>query len=308
MIFRFFTYIMRFASIMGLIFRTLSEKIRSQNLALPSATPLSATPQVGFWSRQSWSNKIAIMSLMTTAGLLVVLICLALSEASSAQSMTISLGGEKNGGTTARIVQMLALLTVLSIAPSLLVMVTAFTRIVIVLSFLRTAIGAQSAPPSSVLMSLALFLTFFVMAPTFEKSYNDGIRPMMDEEISTVEGFNRAVKPIHAFMMRHVREKDLTLFFTLSKTTPPAIAADTPLRILVPSFMISELRRAFEIGFLIFIPFLIIDMAVASVLLAMGMMFLPPSLVSMPFKLIFFVLVDGWYLVAGSLIKGFGEN
>ncbi|MCX8505423.1 MAG: flagellar type III secretion system pore protein FliP [Alphaproteobacteria bacterium] len=245
---------------------------------------------------------------MTTAGLLVVLICLALSEASSAQSMTISLGGEKNGGTTARIVQMLALLTVLSIAPSLLVMVTAFTRIVIVLSFLRTAIGAQSAPPNSVLMSLALFLTFFVMAPTFEKSYNDGIRPMMDEEISTVEGFNLAVKPIHAFMMRHVREKDLALFFKLSKTTPPALATDTPLRILVPSFMISELRRSFEIGFLIFIPFLIIDMAVASVLLAMGMMFLPPSLVSMPFKLIFFVLVDGWYLVAGSLIKGFGEN
>ncbi|MCX8500754.1 MAG: flagellar type III secretion system pore protein FliP [Alphaproteobacteria bacterium] len=231
-----------------------------------------------------------------------------MSGQAMAQSLTLDLGGAGDSGATRRIVQTLALLTVLSLAPSLLIMVTAFTRIIIVLSFLRTAIGTQQSPPNAVMVSLALFLTAFVMGPTFEKSYNDGIKPLMNNEITEVDAFDRAVKPIHAFMSRHVREKDLKLFIDLAKAPAYESIEAVPLRILTPAFMISELRRAFEIGFLVFIPFLIIDMAVASILLSMGMMFLPPSLVSLPFKLIFFGLVDGWYLVAGSLVQSFNEG
>ena len=237
----------------------------------------------------------------------LVAICLTISMAHG-QSLTVDFGGSGEAGATSRMVQTIGLLTVLTLAPSILIMVTAFTRIIIVLSFLRTAIGTQQSPPNAVMVSLALFLTAFVMAPTVEKSYNDGIKPLMNNEITEVDAFNRAVKPIHAFMTRHVRDKDLKLFMDLSKTAPVAQPADVPLRVLTPAFMISELRRAFEIGFLIFIPFLIIDVAVASVLLSMGMMFLPPSLVALPFKLIFFVLVDGWYLVAGSLVQSFNEG
>jgi flagellar biosynthetic protein FliP len=187
-------------------------------------------------------------------------------------------------------------------------MVTSFTRIVVVLSFLRNAMGLQQTPPNSVLISLALFLTAFIMAPTMEKAFNDGIRPLINEEISEGEALQRTIAPFRDFMLRHVRDKDLKLFLDISKAPPVATAADTPLQALVPAFMISELRRSFEIGFLLFIPFLIIDMVVASVLLSMGMMMLPPVLVSLPFKLIFFVLVDGWYLIAGSLVQSFGEG
>jgi flagellar biosynthetic protein FliP len=222
-----------------------------------------------------------------------------------AQSLTFDLG-DNSGSTTARMVQMLALLTVLSLAPSILVMVTSFTRIVVVLSFLRTALGIQSTPPSSVIISLALFLTAFVMAPTLEQAFNTGIRPLINEEISETEALNRTIVPFHKFMMQHVRDRDLKLFLDLSRAPVPETPEATPLRALVPGFMISELRRAFEIGFLIFVPFLIIDMVVASVLLSMGMMMLPPAVVSLPFKLIFFVLVDGWFLVAGSLVQSFG--
>ena len=225
----------------------------------------------------------------------------------AAQSFTVDLG-DSTGSTTARILQLLALLTVLSLAPSILVMVTSFTRIVVVLGFLRSAMGVQQAPPSSVIISLALFLTAFIMAPTMEKAFNDGIRPLVNEEITEQQALTRTIAPFRDFMLRHVRDKDLKLFLDMSKAEPVATPADTPLQALVPAFMISELRRAFEIGFLLFIPFLIIDMVVASVLLSMGMMMLPPVLVSLPFKLIFFVLVDGWYLIAGSLVQSFGEH
>jgi flagellar biosynthetic protein FliP len=230
-----------------------------------------------------------------------------IAQPSWAQSLTFDLGDGSGGSTTGRIIQTLALLTVLSLAPSILVMVTSFTRIVIVLSFLRTAIGIQSTPPNSVMISLALFLTAFIMAPTLERAYNEGVKPLIAEEIPEAEALNRVIKPFHEFMIKHVREKDLRLFLDISKAGPVATPEDTPLRALVPAFMISELRRAFEIGFLLFIPFLIIDMVVASVLMAMGMMMLPPVIISLPFKLVFFVLVDGWFLVAGSLVQSYGQ-
>jgi flagellar biosynthetic protein FliP len=222
----------------------------------------------------------------------------------SAQSFTLDLG---DGATTSgRIIQLMALITVLSLAPSILVMVTSFTRIVVVLSFLRNAMGLQQTPPNAVLISLALFLTAFIMAPVAETAYRDGILPLMENKVTEAEAFERTMKPLHAFMLDHTRDQDLKLFIDLAKL--PAIEAreQTPLRALVPAFMISELRRAFEIGFLLFVPFLIIDMVVASILMSMGMMMLPPVVISLPFKLIFFVLVDGWYLVAGSLVQSFG--
>jgi flagellar biosynthetic protein FliP len=222
-----------------------------------------------------------------------------------AQSVTVDLGGE-GGSTTGRIIQLVALLTVLSLAPAILVTVTSFTRIVVVLSFLRNALGLQQTPPNMVLISLALFLTGFVMAPTLEKSYNDGIAPLIAETMAQDEALTRAAAPLHDFMMVHVREHDLQLFAGIAKIDAAVQPKDMPFRVLIPSFMISELRRAFEIGFLLFLPFLIIDVVVSSVLMSMGMMMLPPVTISLPFKLIFFVLVDGWYLVAGSLVQSFG--
>lgn len=223
-----------------------------------------------------------------------------------AQSLTLDLGGPSAGSSTARIVQILALMTVLTLAPSIMVMVTSFTRIVIVLSLLRTALGTQSSPPNVVMMSLALFLTGFVMAPTFTEAYNNGISPLIEEQITEAEAFEATSRPFHSFMMSHVRQQDLDLFMGMAKATPEQAGANTPFHVLIPAFMISELRRAFEIGFLLYLPFLVIDMVIASVLMSMGMMMLPPALISLPFKLIFFVLVDGWYLVAGSLVRSFG--
>ncbi len=223
-----------------------------------------------------------------------------------AQSLSLDLGS--GASSTGRIVQIIALITVLSLAPSILVMVTSFTRIIVVLSFLRNAMGVQQTPPNAVLISLALFLTAFVMAPTLEQSYRAGIAPLIEDRISEEEAFARSVKPVHSFMMRHVRDQDLKLFMDMSKAPAVETPEDTPLRSLIPAFMISELKRAFEIGFLLFVPFLIIDMVVASVLMSMGMMMLPPVMISLPFKLIFFVLVDGWHLVAGSLVQSYGTG
>ncbi len=225
-----------------------------------------------------------------------------------AQSITLNLG-EEGGAATGRIIQMVVLVTVLSLAPSILVMVTSFTRIVVVLSFLRTALGTQQTPPTQVLVSLALFLTLFVMMPTLEQSYQQGIRPLIEGQIEEFEAFERAAEPFRAFMAGHVRDQDLSLFMDIAKVPETEIAeGKPPLRALIPAFMISELRRAFEIGFLLFVPFLIIDMVVSSVLMAMGMMMLPPVMISLPFKIIFFVLVDGWYLVVGSLVRGYGAG
>ncbi len=229
---------------------------------------------------------------------------LALGAAALPQEIRIDLG---EGTTlTERAVQLIGLITVLSLAPSILVMTTSFIRIVVVLSLLRTAIGLQSAPPNSVMVGLALFLTAFIMAPTFQAAYEAGVEPVVQGTMELDEGFERASAPVHAFMSAHVREADLALFVDLSREPPPESPEAVPLRILIPAFMISELRRAFEIGFLIYLPFVIIDMVVASILMAMGMMMLPPVVVSLPFKLIFFVLVDGWTLLAGSLIRSFG--
>jgi len=229
-----------------------------------------------------------------------------LASPAMAQQFSLDLG--QGPTTTGRIVQLIALLTVLSIAPSILVMVTSFTRIVVVLSFIRPALGTTTNPPNMVIVSLALFLTGFIMAPTFEASYDAGIKPLLENRMDELEAFDKAAQPVHEFMMRQVRGEDLRLFYNLARTPDAAKAEDTPIRVLIPAFMISELRRAFEIGFLVFLPFLIIDMVVASVLMSMGMMMLPPVTISMPFKLIFFVLVDGWYLLAGSLVQSFGPQ
>jgi len=212
------------------------------------------------------------------------------------------------GNFTTKMVQLVFMLTVLSLAPSILMMVTSFTRIVVVFSFLRSALGMQQSPPNTVMVSLALFLTAFIMAPTFEAAYEEGVKPYANEEISEEDAFERVTAPLHKFMSAHVRKKDVDMFAQIAKIDDLEKVEDVPLRILVPAFMISELKRAFEIGFLLFLPFLIIDLAVASVLMSMGMMMVPPMMISLPFKLIFFVLVDGWYLVVGSLVKGFIHN
>ena len=238
--------------------------------------------------------------------LLPPLLLITLVGPASAQSLTLDFDSE--GSTTGRIVELIALLTVLSLAPGILVMVTSFTRIIVVLSFLRSALGIQQTPPNIVMVSLALFLTGFIMAPVLEQSYQDGIAPLIAEEIDQIEAFDRTVAPLHGFMLTQVREQDLGLFIDVGNIGELESPEATPLRVLVPAFMISELRRAFEIGFLLFVPFLIIDMVVASILMSMGMMMLPPVMISLPFKLIFFVLVDGWYLVSGSLIRSFGTG
>ncbi|MEZ5895103.1 MAG: flagellar type III secretion system pore protein FliP [Parvularculaceae bacterium] len=227
----------------------------------------------------------------------------ALPDAALAQSVTLDLG--EGGGFSARIIQLVLLMTVLSLAPSILIMMTSFIRIVVVLSLLRTAIGVQQSPPNPVIISLAMFLTAFVMAPTFGEAYTQGIQPLMADEMPLDEALPKAAAPVKEFMLSQTREKDLALFVDMSETTAQS-AADAPLYVVTPAFMISELRRAFEIGFLIFIPFLIIDMVISSILMAMGMLMLPPIVISLPFKLIFFVLIDGWRLIAGSLVQSFG--
>jgi flagellar biosynthetic protein FliP len=236
--------------------------------------------------------------------LLALIAAIALPSLAFGQDISIDFGDDAT--LTERAVQLVGLVTLLSVAPSILVMVTSFTRIVVVLSLLRTAIGLQTAPPNSVMVSLALFLTIFIMGPTLQQSYDQGIAPLLAGTIQIEEAFNQASAPIGTFMQANVRAQDLELFYDMSNQPPPATADEAiPLNILIPAFMISELRRAFEIGFLLFVPFVIIDMVVASVLMSMGMMMLPPVVISLPFKLIFFVLVDGWHLVAGSLVRSF---
>lgn len=255
------------------------------------------------FSRMSLFHRSRITAL-AIAGAVLFGLALGGADAALAQDLSINLG--QGSGVTERAVQLIALITVLSIAPSVLVMMTSFTRIVVVLSLLRTAMGTATAPPNAVLVSLALFLTAFIMGPTLQRSYEDGLRPLINNEITLEQAFERGSGPLRGFMQKNVREKDLKLFIDLSREPPPATPEQMSLRILIPAFMISELKRAFEIGFLLFLPFLIIDLVVASVLMSMGMMMLPPVVVSLPFKLIFFVLVDGWTLVAGSLVQSYG--
>ena len=235
---------------------------------------------------------------------LAILAVLAWVEPAAAQSLSLDLG-EGGGSTADTIVQLVALVTILTLAPSILVMVTSFTRIVVVLSFLRVALGLQQTPPNNVLISLALFLTAFIMAPVFQQAWTEGIAPLIDEQITQEEAFFAAIAPFHEFMMFHVRPDDLALFMDMGEVEA-ATPEDVPVHTLIPAFMISELRRAFEIGFLLFLPFVVIDMVVASILMSMGMMMLPPIMISLPFKIIFFVLVDGWYMLAGTLVQSYG--
>lgn len=202
-------------------------------------------------------------------------------------------------------VKLLLLLTVFSLAPGILILMTSFARIVIVLSFVRTSLATQQMPPNQVLIGLALFLTFFIMAPTFQNVYDDALEPLFAEEITLDEAYENASVPMKEFMAKHTRQKDLALFMNYTGAEAPATVQDIPLMTLIPAFAISELKTAFQIGFMIFIPFLVIDMAVASVLMSMGMMMLPPVMISLPFKILLFVLVDGWYLITHSLLSGF---
>ena len=230
-----------------------------------------------------------------------LLALLFIAEPALAQSLNLNLG---EGSLSGRAIQLVLLITVLSLAPGILMTVTSFTRFIVVLSLLRTGLGTQGAPPNAVLISLAMFLSFFVMAPTFEQAWEQGVKPLTEQTITEDEAFARSAAPFRTFMLKHVREEDLRMFVDLSGREI-ARRTETPFTVLAPAFMISELRRAFEIGFLLFLPFLIIDLVVAAILMAMGMMMLPPVTISLPFKLIFFVLVDGWHLVAGSLVKSF---
>ena len=201
--------------------------------------------------------------------------------------------------------QLLALMTVLSLAPAILILMTSFTRIIIVLSFVRTGLGTQSMPPNQVLVGLALFLTFFIMAPVFTEINETALQPYLEGESTQEEALETAILPIKRFMAEHTREKDLALFFKYQNLEKPDSIDEIPLMSLIPAFAISELKTAFQIGFVIFIPFLIIDMVVASTLMAMGMMMLPPVMISLPFKILLFVLVDGWYLIIESLLVSF---
>ena len=237
-----------------------------------------------------------------------VLLLLAMAAPAAAQLPDLNdLIPAGDATVSGRIIQYIALLTVLSVAPGLLIMVTSFTRFVIAFSFLRSGLGLQSTPANLVLVSLSLFLTFFVMSPVFEAAWKDGLDPYMANTITEEQAYARITGPFRGFMLKNVREKDLAMFETIARERNIPVAADgeVDLRILVPAFMISELRRGFEIGFLIALPFLVIDLIVAMLTMSMGMMMLPPTVISLPFKVLFFVLIDGWNLLVGSLVNSF---
>ncbi len=248
--------------------------------------------------------------------LAVILAVVVLLVPGAALAQTINLQDlipDGQGSTSARILQLIALLSVLSVAPGLLVTVTCFTRFIIALSFLRSGVGLPSTPSNIVLISLALFMTFFVMAPIFDRMWTDGVQPLMENRINEREAYQRMTRPLREFMQANVREKDIQLFEGISRgRTPPATPdasgqpVEVDMRVLVPAFMISELRRGFEIGFLIILPFLVIDLIVATLVMSMGMMMLPPTAISLPFKVLFFVLIDGWNLLVGGLVRSFG--
>nr|WP_295834321.1 flagellar type III secretion system pore protein FliP [uncultured Azospirillum sp.] len=260
------------------------------------------------------------MRLRTLAILTAVLLAAGPAAAAPLDLNLGALGSLADGASlSGRIVQGIVLLTVLSVAPGLLIMVTCFTRIIVVLSLLRSALGLQQSPPNMVLVSLAMFLTFHIMGPVIDSAWQDGLRPLLNEQVTQEQGLERMIEPFRGFMASHVRERDLAAFaaFTAKpkpagetaapeKDERPVTAESVDLRLLMPAFLLSELRRAFEIGFLLFLPFLVIDMVVAAILMAMGMMMLPPVMIALPFKIIFFVLTDGWFLIAGSLIRSYG--
>jgi flagellar biosynthetic protein FliP len=240
--------------------------------------------------------------------ILLVLLLVVLPEAASAQIPDLNtLIPSGNGSTSGRIVQLTALITVLSVAPGLLIMVTSFTRFAVALSFLRAGLGLQTTPANLVLISLALFMTFYVMAPTFDRAWETGVQPLMKNEISEEEAYLKITDPFREFMLNHVREKDLQTFQSLAAESFRRKFDEKriDMRVIIPAFMISELRRSFEIGFLVILPFLVIDMIVATLTMSMGMMMMPPTILALPFKILFFVLIDGWNLLVSGLVRSF---
>jgi flagellar biosynthetic protein FliP len=219
---------------------------------------------------------------------------------------TIGVDTDKGFAQPTVVLQIFLLMTVLSLAPAIMIMLTSFTRIVIVLSLLRRALGTNQMPPNQVMIGLALFLTFFIMAPVWQKMNQEALQPYLEKKIDHGQAFAKAAQPLKEFMLKQTREKDLALFVDIAEVDRPRTAEDIPTKVLIPSFIISEVKTAFQIGLLLYVPFLVIDMVVASVLLSMGMMMLPPIMISLPFKLMLFVLADGWYLLVGSLVKSFG--
>lgn len=238
---------------------------------------------------------------------MLIMIASGLLHAQGVTIPSISLGIQEAGSPddVVGVLQVLFILTVLALAPSIMIMVTAFTRIIVVLGFLRQALGTQQMPPMQVLTALAIFLTFFIMAPTLQKINEQALQPYQKGYLSFTQALDNAEAPLRDFMFKQTRENDLSLFMSIAAQEKPANKDEVPTRALIPAFMISELKTAFQIGFILFIPFLIIDMVVASILLSMGMMMLPPIMISLPFKIMLFVLVDGWSLLVGSIVRGF---
>jgi flagellar biosynthesis protein FliP len=250
-------------------------------------------------------NKLALAGIFAIAMLLLPLGVQAAPPFDSLPLFQIGVDQNADPGKVGVVMQIFLLLTVLSLAPSILVMVTSFTRIAIVLSLLRQAIGSQQLPPNQIIVGLSLFLTVFIMAPVWQKVQKDAVQPYLENKISSRVAFDKAMDPVRKFMIKQTREKDLAMMMEVAKLPRPKNIEEVPTHVLIPSFIISELKTAFQIGFMLYVPFLIIDMVVASVLLSMGMMMLPPVMVSLPFKLMIFVLTDGWYLIVGSLVKSF---
>ena len=248
-----------------------------------------------------------LLALMVLAGLAATAAAPAWAAEVPLRLPSLSLGVEdaKNPEQVSTALQVVFLLTVLTLAPSILVMMTSFTRLAVVLSLLRNALGTQQMPPTQIIVSLALFLTFFIMAPVFNQVNDQALQPFLNGRLNQQQFLEEAGKPLKEFMLRQTRKKDLGLFLRIAGEDKPLNAEAVPMTSLIPAFVISELKTAFEIGFLLYVPFLVIDMVVASVLLSMGMMMLPPVMISLPFKLMLFVLVDGWYLLVGSLVKSF---
>ena len=240
--------------------------------------------------------------------LIILLLALLVPTEVAAQGLNLeSLIPPGDAPVSGRIIQLIILLTVLSVAPGLLIMMTCFTRLVVALSFLRSGLGLQTTPANLILISLALFMTFYVMAPTFDRMWKEGVQPYTEKQITEAEAYKRVTAPLREFMLANVREKDLVLFAELAKEKLQinTTSEKVEMRVLIPAFMISELRRGFEIGFLIVLPFLVIDMIVATLTMSMGMMMLPPTIIALPFKVLFFVLIDGWHLLVGGLIRSF---
>lgn len=281
--------------------------IRSTNTHVSSALSQYARFSIGSmpYPRRAALRTIIKIGAVAVALWLTVMMGYVSAEPIPLPKLTFGVESAENPQDIAVSLQVLLLLTVLSLAPALLIMVTSFTRIVIVLAFIRNALGTQQIPPTQVLVGLALFLTLFVMTPVFAQVNNNAIQPYMAQKITYEQAYDRASEPIRQFMFKQTREKDLALFVHLAKIDRPRTQADVPTYVLIPSFAISELRSAFIIGFLIFIPFLIIDMVVASILMSMGMMMIPPIMISLPLKLLLFVLIDGWHLITRSLVMGF---